>query len=310
MTHRWNQTILIDENTIKNLIESQHKISVESIKLLDQGWDNLAYLINDEFIFRFPRRDAALDCIENEIALLPLIAKQVTFPLTSPEFIGTPSDVFPFPYAGYRMIQGKPLCEASELLIKDRAFAITLASWLKQLHSITPSEESIKAIHGDQSWRLNIAHRTQRCRENIAQYEKYFKAAGLNSEELQDIIHRISQFEFSNLSPVYVHGDLNHRHIIVEPTTLQPAGLIDFGDIHIGHPGIDLSVGMIFEESAFDDFLDAYGDVNAQTRAVLCFQAFGHGMSFLPYAYETNRASLKRWAYFQLRRAMEEIGKL
>jgi chaperone required for assembly of F1-ATPase len=32
MTHRWNQTILIDEALAGNLVESQFDLSVESIK--------------------------------------------------------------------------------------------------------------------------------------------------------------------------------------------------------------------------------------------------------------------------------------
>lgn len=56
MTHKWQQTITINENIARELIESQKHIHVESINLLDEGWDNFVYLVNKNLIFRFPRR--------------------------------------------------------------------------------------------------------------------------------------------------------------------------------------------------------------------------------------------------------------
>jgi len=53
MTHKWEQTITINEDIARELIECQQDIHVESIQLLDEGWDNLVYLVNQNLIFRF-----------------------------------------------------------------------------------------------------------------------------------------------------------------------------------------------------------------------------------------------------------------
>ena len=95
----------------------------------------------------------------------------------------------------------------------------------------------------------------------------------------------------------------------MEPATFAPSGLIDWGDTHIGHPGIDLAVGMIFTEEAFQTFLNAYGDVDNETINLLLFHAFCHHMSFLPYTCEQNRSHLKQWASMALARAIDEIRK-
>ncbi|MGL5741584.1 MAG: hypothetical protein ACRCXC_03035 [Legionella sp.] len=84
MTHAWNQSIDIDEQKAKLLIESQHPIPVATICVLDEGWDNVVYLVNETMIFRFPLREFELVCMENEISLLPYIASQVSFPLSAP----------------------------------------------------------------------------------------------------------------------------------------------------------------------------------------------------------------------------------
>ncbi len=71
MAHAWHQTLEINSDKAKKLIESQHHLSVKSITLLDEGWDNVVYLVNQELIFRFPRRELGVMCMKNEINLLP-----------------------------------------------------------------------------------------------------------------------------------------------------------------------------------------------------------------------------------------------
>src|SRR5271167_2837430 len=107
MTHLWQQTITIDHHLARKLIETQHRLSVNSIHTLDEGWDNIVYLINHHVIFRFPRREFGVFCMENEIAILPFIAQHVNFPLSCPQWIGEPCEQYPYPFSGYTLIPGK-----------------------------------------------------------------------------------------------------------------------------------------------------------------------------------------------------------
>lgn len=90
---------------------------------------------------------------------------------------------------------------------------------------------------------------------------------------------------------------------------LRPVGLIDFGDISIGDPSMDLSAGMIFTEETFSVFLEKYGDVDLKRQKILLFHAFCHAMNFLPYAFEQKKINLQQWAVLQLRRSMDEFKK-
>lgn len=307
MTHRWNQTIEIDKNLATKLIETQHHLFIDAIMLLDEGWDNLVYLINHKHIFRFPRREQGIVCMENEIALLPFIGTQVSFPFSCPKWIGKCSDLYPYPFSGYTMLDGKPLCDVTSELIDDTNLAYILATWLKELHSIKVTDEYAVLLKGGQSWRLNVSQRVSRCRENITQYEKYFVQAGFDKSFLLDVVAILSHLEFTDRRESYLHGDLYSRHIIVNPTNLVPTGLIDWGDVHIGPPGIDLAVSMIFTEKAFKAFLNAYDVIDNETRHIMLFHAFCHTISFLPYAYEKNKKSLKRWASLVLTRVIAKI---
>ena len=310
MTHRWKQTIDINEQMVRKLLETQHHLSIDTLTLLDEGWDNQVYLINKRLIFRFPRREFGVMCMENEIALLPHIATRVSFPLSNPQWIGHASALYPYPFAGYSIIPGKPLCEVATSLVDDSHFALTLAAWLRELHAVMVSHDEAALIKGGQTWRIDIQHRVATGQENINQYEKYFLQAGFEKNLLNDVIEQMRYFKFNDMKKSYLHGDLYSRHIIVNPTGFSLAGLIDWGDIHVGDPGIDLAAGMIFTESSFNLFLNAYENINDVTFKIMLFHAFFHALSFLPYAYEQNKESLKRWVAMTLFRTIHEINKI
>ena len=309
MTHAWKQTIEIDEKKAKQLIESQHSITVNKIHLLDSGWDNQVFLVNDTMIFRFPRREFGLVCMENEIALLPYIASQVSFSLSAPQWIGQPSDVYPHPFAGYSIIPGKSVSDVSQSLIANITFARTLASWLSELHAIPVTEHYARLIKGDQGWQYDVNHRVSRCKEMLTRYEDYFLQLGFEKNLLLEVIAKLPALTFKKDKQSYLHADLYSRHVVMNPTTSVPTGLIDWGDTHIGHPGVDLAVGMIFTEEAFQNFLNAYGNVDDDMINLLLFHAFCHHMSFLPYTCEQNKPHLMLWAGMVLVRAINEIKK-
>lgn len=307
MSHKWEQTITINENLAQELIEKQQNLHVDSIQLLDEGWDNLVYLVNKNLIFRFPRREFGVSCMENEILILPYISQQISFPLSNPEWIGKPSDLYPYSYAGYKMRPGKPVCEATESLIDSKDFAAKLATWLDELHSIKVNDEHVSLIKGDQSWRLDVYLRIARCHENLTKYQNYFLQAGFKNNDLMEIMDKLSHFKFQSLNKSYLHGDLYCRHVIVDTNPFLPTGLIDWGDVHIGHRGIDLAIGMVFTKSALENFLNAYHYMNQELIKVMVFHSFCYSMSFLPYAFAQNKKPLKQWGVLVLKRAMEEI---
>lgn len=169
------------------------------------------------------------------------------------------------------MIRGRPLCDAIDELIDGAHFARTLANWLKELHSI-PMNTIIDSSNEDIPWQFNVERCVSRCYENLEKYSHYFEQAQFSKKVLIAVIEMIRTFPIENNFQSILHGDLYCRHIIVDDN-LKPAGLIDFGDIFVGDPGIDLSVGMIFSEKALSIFLNSYGDVSSSRLKLLLFHA-------------------------------------
>lgn len=306
MTHAWKQTIEINEDIASQVISAQHQIDIESIQLLDSGWDNVVYLVNKTLVFRFPRREFGLDCIANEITFLPFIKAHVSFPLSSPKWIGKPSLQYLYQYAGYEMLMGHALSDQDPSLIDSVPFAKVLAHWLRELHQIPVTLSQIEAVKGGYEWKVDVAHRLTRAKDNLNKYEQYYNDAGLHRELLIQTIKIMESWHFTPAKQCFVHGDLYARHIIVDDGNM-PKGIIDWGDIHIGHPGIDLAIGLIFTPEVFQQFLSSYGAIDEEAYRILLFHCFCHGMSFLPYAFEQNKESLMGWATIVLHRVVDEI---
>lgn len=79
MSRPWAPEIVITPDAAKQLIESQFPqlIPVE-LEFFGKGWDNSAFLVNQEYVFRFPRRQMGADCMASEIAVLPKLAANLS----------------------------------------------------------------------------------------------------------------------------------------------------------------------------------------------------------------------------------------
>jgi aminoglycoside phosphotransferase (APT) family kinase protein len=304
MTHPWDQTIKISSELISALLSSQFNLQINHLSLLGQGYDNLAYLINKEWVFRFPRRESGVMCIENEIALLPYLADKISFPFSHPTLIGKPDDTYPFPFAGYRFIPGTMLAQVQDPLMKDVAFAKTLAQWLRELHDLPVVTAHENWLKGDHTWRLNVKDRENSIFNQFEKYRDIYLQYNLDIDALRRIMQSYHHVQFIQDKKVYLHGDLYAKHVLMDAHG-QLAGLIDWGDVHIGHPGIDLSgVILILTDDALAAFFDVYGKVDQNTLTIATFRAFCHACSAIPYLHLMGEEKEVRWMIAGLQSAI------
>ena len=89
------------------------------IERLGVGWDNVAYLIGGQYVFRFPQRQLAVPLIDAESRLLPFVAPRLTLPVPVPIFIGQPGAGYPWPFHGYALIPGRSACASDAARSSD-----------------------------------------------------------------------------------------------------------------------------------------------------------------------------------------------
>ncbi len=283
MGHPWEAEQLIEPPMALQLIKEQFpELDAKKIHLLGAGWDNSAFLIDEQFIFRFPRRTVALPLLEAEWCALPKLAHFLPLPIPVPKWRGSPTPRFPWPFLGYQMIPGFTACYANLSEDERSSFAEPLARFLSTLHATPKSIISQCHIPGDNQSRINGDLLIPKILKSFDE----LSLLGLleNKEELESTIGHLRHFRAPTVSCI-VHGDFYVRHLLVDEAH-HLAGIIDWGDIHLGDPAIDLAIAHSFLPiEAHKSFRKAYGEISDETwtlaklRAVFsstCLILYGH----------------------------------
>lgn len=285
MARTWDPEIVVDAQLARDLVRAQFaEISCSSIEPLDTGFDNTAFLVDRKYVFRFPRRQVAVELLEIESRFLQRCGKRMLLPVPQPDWIGKPTNDYDWPFAGYEILSGTTACRANLSLQQRAANAFAIGRFLKGLHEIPLTDLSGVGLRGDVFNKFDHQKLKTEGRKYLAEAQEL----GLVSVSDSDFVGNVFEFPQSlveNGKRTVVHGDLYGRHILVDETGAA-CGVIDWGDVHAGNPAVDLVVVHSFlPPSSHADFLAAYGTVDetswllARIRAVyvaLILLVYGH----------------------------------
>ena len=280
----WHPDINITDGFAKTIIEKQfHELAPLKIKCIGEGWDNKVFLVNDQFVFRFPHREIAATLIERENAVLAHLQDRVTLKIPNPIYVGKPDHNYPYHFHGYQMITGKSGCHAN-LSASDRNTSITkLAEFLKRLHSITESEaRTIEAK--DQVFDRTDADRAINSLTERVEKINARNIASINLSVFDEEMKTASAISLPKMK-VLVHGDLYCRHLMFDQEEL--VGIIDWGDVGINNPAVDLGVVFSFYPAdCHKDFFDIYGDIDSQICAYARFLGLYSAITVMLYGHD------------------------
>jgi aminoglycoside phosphotransferase (APT) family kinase protein len=280
----WDAQYTIDADTALKIIAAQFpELKATSIELFGSGWDNSAFIINKEYIFRFPRRTTSVQLIQHELAALPKIVPLVPLQIPNPTFTGKPTPDFPHPFLGYHLLQGNTACKINLSDEQRTQLAKPLAHFLKALHAV-PTQEFEKILPSDVIKRFDIPFRTEQCNALLKELQE------LNLIENPETLHAIIA-SVQHIQPptcrVIVHGDLYARHILLDEN-IQLTGIIDWGDIHLGNPAADLAVAHTFlPPSAHAIFKQSYGQIDQNTWLLARFRALNQCLHIIRYGHKS-----------------------
>jgi aminoglycoside phosphotransferase (APT) family kinase protein len=186
--------------------------SPRTILEIDDGYDFEVAIVDEDWVFRFPRRAGVEEALGLEIVLLPLLASAL--PVDVPSFELISRDPL---FVGYRLIRGEPLVDED---------ADGVHAFLEALHALDPS--SLPVQHVD--W-------VDAYREQCAEFERL--VIPLVDKDLRPQAKRLFS-DAENLvdfKPALLHGDLGPEHLLVRDGRL--AGVLDWGDARLGDPALD-----------------------------------------------------------------------
>ncbi len=263
---------------VRTVIRTQcPELPCQSVAPFGGGWDNAAFLIDNEWVFRFVRRRIAVPLLERETSILPRIAAQLPLSVPHPKWVGRVEN---WPFAGYRRLMGTP---ASDQVLDDSArcaAARPLGEFLRSLHD---QPYTGLAVIPDPFDRLDIAKWQSRANQLLIECD-----SDVNASALRRVLNEV---DTAPSQVVLSHADLYSRHLLFDTGRLS--GIIDWGDICLAEPAVDLAIAFTFLPSAArSDFFAAYGTINEATASRARFRAVGHTLSVLHYAKSINDNSL------------------
>jgi hypothetical protein len=176
------------------------------VTYLGEGWDSRAELVGGRWVERRPRRPEIGPQLVRETVVMPWLAPQLPLPVpvpvvVSPDPLVVRHELVPGELAALNATQGRQLGE-----------------FLLALHAV-PVEEA--AARGVSPTRLPI----ERFRAEVLPH----------APEGAPLLAALPGLPADTL----VHGDLGPEHVLGRGGVLT--GVIDFGDLHIGDPAIDLA---------------------------------------------------------------------
>lgn len=304
MSQPWSPEQVISEQKAAIMIGRQFpELKPVIVKVLGEGFDNSVFLVNSQYVFRFPRREIAANLIQTENKLLPVIALQMPIPVPNPAFQGIPEDNYPWPFSGYKILSGTTPTRLSR---EQRLQSVEpLALFLKILHEFPVTEAEKLQVPYDQLGRIDILKRKPMLEENIEKAKGKGLIDDKTAEQLSSFLLTINS-PLADKTKALVHGDLHIRNMLVNEIGTVSA-IIDWGDTHIGHPAIDLSIAYSFlPVEGRDRFYEIYGDVSPDVKSIARFKAVYTLIILLLYADDLNEVELLSDSLISLRMALEE----
>jgi aminoglycoside phosphotransferase (APT) family kinase protein len=299
----WDAEVVVDEVLVRALLAEQFPdLDLSSMRLLGDGWDNSVWAVEERWAFRFPRREVAIPGFERELAILPRLAPLLPVRIPEPRFVGAPSERFRWPFYGASLLGGHEPAEASLTDDDRRAVAPELGAFLRVLHSpeTLAAVDPRRALPVDFNRRADMSFRVARLRERFPDLPPDLWEPSPAAERILAEAERLP----GPRGPLVVaHGDLHIRHVLVDGVAVS--GVIDWGDVCLADPSIDLVLmWMLIPRDGREELAAAYGGLDEEMRLRARTLALFLGVILASYARDVGHESLEREAIACLERTL------
>jgi aminoglycoside phosphotransferase (APT) family kinase protein len=246
----------ITAGLVRDLLHDQHPDLAElPLREVEGGWGNQMWRLGDELAVRLQRMDSDPGPQLRERQWLPVLAPRLPLPIPVPVRHGLPCERFPKLWTVVTWLQGLPLDRGS--ITRNVQTADTLAAFLRALHVSAPADAPVGSGRG--------AH-PRDCTRGFEHFLTSLDvcAVGIDAVEVRSVWDDAATAPAWAGPPVWVHGDLHPANVVVADGTL--AGVVDFGDLSVGDPAVDLAAAwVLLPEDVRAQFLAAYADIDEAT---------------------------------------------
>lgn len=207
---------------VRRIVQENTEISINAVSMLGAGFDFQTYLVNDEWVFRFPNTPAEADALMNENKVLNKLALPTATPVYE-HWLSKPTG-YPMPVAAYRVIRGESMESLDPESCDTTQLAKDIGITLKTLHG---------SVAGYDRCTVNLNH----CSSTDYWENIDCGAVGLTVVEQSALSEIIARYRYNNKEETHstpIHGDLGVEHIITN-TSGRLVGIIDWSNASYGN---------------------------------------------------------------------------
>jgi aminoglycoside phosphotransferase (APT) family kinase protein len=233
------------------------------IEFLGEGWAFNAFRAGDT-VLRFPKLARFTETLAAEAAIMGELAPKLPLAVSAIDLHENGPDGLPF--TAHRLVPGVPVVQLARPLASDAGEV--LGRFLRALHDFPVERVAELGMSTP-----NIAElRDQRS----AHYEDVrARMLPLMDRETQAYVQKMYEAYLANPSsfdftPCLIHADVDGRNTLADPQSGELTGVIDWGDMTIGDPALDLTdiLADVLAKAGLKDqmpsFLTAYGISDAE----------------------------------------------
>lgn len=261
------------ESYLRRIRKEFPRLKFSSVRIpTPQGVDHVAIVLDEKWIFRFPKKQKYKKLFKKEIRLMDALHARIPLPIPHYEFVARDKS-----FGGYAFIPGvslrRPMYMRMSSVAKKRVQR-QMAGFLSALHA-TPL--SIAKKYGVR--RTTIGRYFTRQHGQYLRHVRHLLTA--KEKKMADAHYREMRLHLHDaFTPALIHYDLHLDHILTDAKLTKITGIIDFGDRMIGDPAFDFSVLWRYGPQCAEYVFAQYtGPVDSQffTRIKLYFREFALG---------------------------------
>ena len=225
------------------IAERWPELRIDTFEPIEGGWECFTYLVNGEWVFKFPQLPGAGERLRRQIAVLPEVAREVSSAVPVPVYASADPACM-----GYRSIAGRPMADTIDGIWPER-----LGRFLYDLHMVPPEFVGMRGISAE---RVRAGLRDEV--DSLGAYVLPRLTPVERTRAEATIAAFLDDDENFRFAPCVTHGDIGPEHVLVTEAG-DLAGVIDWGDIEVGDPVFDLAWVLHGMPETGKRILGAYG---------------------------------------------------
>lgn len=211
------------------------ELLIESYDYIDSGQNNIICIVNDEWVFRFPRYQHEVYAQRKEIAALKIIQGQTTLRVPEIEYQLMDSDIIGSVFSGYRKIQGTSFSSSVYRQADNKEeLAEQIGKFLCRLHAIELSEFSSVGLSILDD-RVFFEQMYIEVKDKLLSHMRQ-DAQDTIKEHFEEYLDRANSYKGNRC---VIHGDFGPTNILYNDGAVS--GIIDFSSVCIGNPVMDIA---------------------------------------------------------------------